>query len=659
MRRITILLLTLLALALRLWALDAKGLDYDEAATALIARATPLDIIQFHWYASFEHPPFWQLLIHLWSKLCDQSEFALRFLPALAGTLLVPLVWQLVQGLEIGHNLQTLCLISTLLVLFSPVLVLYSQEARMYTIVVALAMASLLAGRRLLIKPSLGALIVFLLIQWAMLGFHYYSVLLLIGEFLAFGWVIVCIRPNAWHLWVWLLMAMLFAVLPLLFWMAFAPGFQITAKIVLQGVGGKQPTVNQFLADLWQDLTFGAIRWQPPQATLGYLLLPLCALGIIGVLFQARRRFRIEEASAHAASYNPWALLPIFVGLTPILFSTVLFRTLATRYILFVTPLLYILMAVGIVWLGRLHRLLGTVALGMACVVAATGIAYYFGPYEKSEYREMAAYVTTHVTSADALLLEAPRQHLLAKYYLPATFHFYTAPKVVLPAYWPISAPPVVPEQMDGQIQSYLRQHRAVWLVLTAENEVDPGEFVPKYLTAVAYKEDCRDWLDVQLCLFVSPRFVHQAVKTKPDVRFANEMLLQSASITVTNAGLMDRQVLFVRLNWRAIVKPGADYRVTLRLLDAAGKVVSQRDDYPIGALLPPSTWQAGDEKPGFMVLPILSHLGAGDYRVTVGLYDPATSALLTHTHLNEPPSTAPLVLASVAISDTIAVRNP
>ena len=66
-----------------------------------MARTTPVEIIQFHWNASFEHPPFWQLLMHLWSTLAGQGEFALRFLPALAGTVMIPLVWQLGRRLEI------------------------------------------------------------------------------------------------------------------------------------------------------------------------------------------------------------------------------------------------------------------------------------------------------------------------------------------------------------------------------------------------------------------------------------------------------------------------------------------------------------------------------------------------------------------------------
>lgn len=677
-QRLTLILFTLLAFALRVWALDAKGLSYDEAATALMARATPLEIIQFHWHASFEHPPFWQLLMHFWSNIAGQSEFALRLLPVLAGTLLIPLIWQLVRQLAISDwrsainsDLPRLPLFSTLLVLSSPVLLLYSQEARMYTVVVALALASLVAGQQLLVKPTPRMLVIFLLINWAMLGFHYYSVLLLAGEFIAFGYVVVRQSNLTKRLWLWWFNAMLLAGLPLLFWMAFSPGFHITAQIVLQGAGGEQPGLRTFLDGLWRDLSFGAIRWQPTQAALGYLLVPLGLIGVGYILFLASqggsrahsRTLPLAEGFARRTSHprlsNPWALLPLFVVLTPILFSMLLFRNLATRYILFVTPLLYVLIAVGIAWLGQRQRWLGIGSLLVAGVVAAAGVTYYFTAYQKSEYRQMAAFLTSHMTEGDAVLLEAPRQHLLAKYYLPATVPLYTAPAVVLPAYWPISAPPVVPEKMDGQLQNVLHKHPGLWLVLTAEDEVDPGEFVAKYLTAVAYKEDCQAWLDVQLCYFASPHFVHSNVAEKLDALWKNELLLQSANVILTKAGLSGLQTLLTQLNWRAAAKPTVDYRVTLRLLDANGNVVSQRDDYPIGPLLPPSTWNAGDEKPGFMTLPLPAMLTTGVYRLTANLYDPATTPLLTYARGTASTSTAPLVLALVEIGDTIVVRKP
>jgi hypothetical protein len=65
-----------------------------------------------------------------------------------------------------------------------------------------------------------------------------------------------------------------------------------------------------------------------------------------------------------------------------------------------------------------------------------------------------------------------------------------------------------------------------------------------------------------------------------------------------------------------------------LRLLDEAGAVVAQRDDYPIGTLLPPTTWNAGDAKPGYMALPLGGDLAPGAYQVVVGVYDPANGEL-------------------------------
>ena len=682
LNRLTLILFTLLGLALRVWALDAKGLAYDEAATALMARATPLEIIQFHWHASFEHPPFWQLLMHFWSVLAGQSEFALRFLPTLAGVLLIPLCWQLAAALDCAD--VGVPWLSSLLTLFSPILLLYSQEARMYTIVVALALASLLAWRRLVTQPGVGTLIIFLLLNWTMLGFHYYSILLLMGEQVVAGCLLLLVRPFSRRAWLWFMVATVFAVLPLLLWMTFSPGFRITANIVLQGAGAGQMGAWQFLDELWRDLTFGAIRWQPQQAILGYLLLPLLAIGSINLVAPVRRgspeqhshaehgneQSKIQNPKSKIQNYlGPW--WPIFIVLTPILVSTLLFRTLATRYILFVMPLLYLIIAVGIAWLWRYQRVLGFVAFIAAGVVAGAGIVYYFGPYQKSEYRPMATYLTAHAAPEDGILLEAPRQHLLAKYYLPPNWPLYTAPAVVLPAYWPISAPPVVPEEMDGQIQTMLRKHPALWLVLTAEDEVDKGEFVQKYLTAVAYKADCAAWLDVNLCDFISPHFVHGELSTKFDTLWAKELLLKSATVSTTvsttvsanrtaaKVGINDPPTLLVQLNWRATVKPTHDYRVTLRLVDTAGHVVSQRDDYPIGPLLPPSTWNMGDEKPGFMALPLPAHLSAGAYQVVMGLYDPETTALLAYNRGDRASSNDPLVLANVEIGDKIGIRKP
>ncbi len=725
--RISCLAFILLAFALRVHALDAKGLSYDEAATALMARATPGEIIAFHWRAAFEHPPLWQLLMHGWSLLAGQSEFALRYLPLLAGTLLIPLLLQFARYLQGSHTPFTIhnspFTIHNLLltiVASSPILIYYSQEARMYALVVTLAVAALIAllslvriadqhqanefsqedpvdslvildespgkgnrrplqgdnrfstarsyreadGARTVVPLRKGIIVTFILLHWAMLGLHYYSALLVVAEGL-FCLIWLVARRALFRQWITITVTLALAVAPLLAWFAFAPGFHDTLRMIASDPTPK-PSALAFLTAFWREMSFAAVRWEVAESRWGYLWLPLVGLGVVAVLWEsmgakvrvARHRMNSTPDTQNALKrIEPraqlWLLL--LAALLPIGVSALFFPALATRYLLYVVPFLLLLMALGIGWLGRFHWTLPYGGLLVALVVPALALPHYFGPYQKSAYREMAAYLVAHRQTDEAVLLEAPRQHLLAKYYLPADTPIYSAPAIDLPPYWPVNAAPVVPEEMDDVIQALLRDYRGVWLSLTAENEVDPGEFVAKYLTAVAFERDCEAWIDVRLCHFSSPQAFTPTVTTRINAFFNNELALAQAAV------IADQHDLLVTLQWRAQQIPQANYRVTLRLLDGTGTVVSQRDNFPIGPLLPPTTWQLGDEKPGYLALPLPTPLRPGTYQLVVNLYEPLGNSTIPHTLPAAPTiaSTDAIIVAFITIGDRIELRQP
>lgn len=644
-------------LLLRLWGLGDKGLDYDEAATALMARAPAGEIIAFHWRAAFEHPPLWQLTMRAWSLVFGQSEAALRLLPALAGALAVPLTWYWLR--LIWPRRGGLRLTAAALVAASPTLVLYSQEARMYTVVVLLALLSLCLLTGIVhprasfthspahpLTPPLDwvTLLLFIVINWLLLGYHYYSLLLVGCE--ALFLLMLLLRSRAWSLAPWWISAIVASVTPIALWMLLAPGFHDTVAAIAGGIGqGGGPSAWAFFDSVWRDLSFGAFRWPPPHSVWGYLLLPLVLLcGVVLVIARPNTGMSSGEQNLRVATGVippdlmplravgvPWEWLVVMAALLPLAVSVVFFRTLAARYILFSLPAIYALVAASIVWLANYHRLFGTIGVVLAAVPALLGLAYYYGSYHKSEYREMAAFLSDHLVPDEAIMLYAPRQHLLAKYYLGAERTYDTAPQVQLPPYWPVNAPPVVPEEMDGQIQDLLAAHPSVWLVMTAQDEVDDGEFVPKYLTAVAYKQECWEWIDVDLCRFVSPHNVTPDQTAAPDLLYNGELRLQRASSALVKDPPGGSQeslgAIFAQLDWLAERKPNVDYRVTLRLLNAAGETMAQRDDFPIGPLLPPTTWNAGDAKPGYLALPLPANLPPGGYTLTAGVYDPASGS--------------------------------
>jgi mannosyltransferase len=614
-----LLALTMLGAFLRLWMVGSKGLWYDEAATALMARAVPGKIIQFHWNAAFEHPPLWVLLIHFWSKLFGQGEAALRVPSALAGALAVPMAWRVAGAAWPGPTGKTARLVASGLVATSPVLILYGQEARMYSLVVFLALASAYLATRLLAKPGVVRLAAFVFVNWVMLGLHYYSILL-IGIETAFLLAIALYRRRFV---IQVVVAAGLSVLPFLLWAWLAPGFRTTVEVVMGDAGGGERPWFSFLDGLWRDLAFGSVRWQPPRAAAGYLLLPFLLLGVV----QAFRRGELHGRAVTSVGEVRWGILYVLVVVLPVLGSLALAGGVATRYILWVVPFAYLLVALGITTIWHQWPPLGVAGLLIAGLVAGLGLDYYFTSYVKSEYREMATYLSSQATQGDATILEAPRQHLLAKYYLPSNANLYPMPAVDLPDYWPVTAPPVVPEEADHQLQAIMEEHGKAWLVLTGEDEVDLGEFVARYLTAIAYPRGCQQWLDVRLCEFISPKKVPADAAVPLRVEFEGGLDLQGVELALGEPRSAERP-LYVLAKWHARGKPAADYKVTLRLFAQDGTLVSQADSFPIGNLLPPTSWGPGDDKPGYMVLPLPAVLAAGQYRLALGLYDPASKSL-------------------------------
>lgn len=131
----TTLLLTVIALLLRIYRLGYFELWLDEAYTY---RQT----IVTDWLGSLlrdNSPPLYNLLMRTWSGLFGSSEFALRLPSAICGTLFIPAACY--AGREIFDARTGLyCgLVATL----SPIHLYYSQEARNYSLLTLLLLLSI------------------------------------------------------------------------------------------------------------------------------------------------------------------------------------------------------------------------------------------------------------------------------------------------------------------------------------------------------------------------------------------------------------------------------------------------------------------------------------------------------------------------------------
>lgn len=134
-----LLLLIWLAFGLRLIGAQAYGFWTDEGLTPLrasypVAEILSNRIIIQEAVTKDTHPPLFYLLVHGSRQLWGESDFAYRYLPLLAGVLLIPLLYQLGRRL---HGVR-LGLMVALVTAVNPLQLYYANEARMYTLLALL-----------------------------------------------------------------------------------------------------------------------------------------------------------------------------------------------------------------------------------------------------------------------------------------------------------------------------------------------------------------------------------------------------------------------------------------------------------------------------------------------------------------------------------------
>ncbi|MCX6375762.1 MAG: glycosyltransferase family 39 protein, partial [Armatimonadetes bacterium] len=130
----------LLGAFLRFFRLGSQSIWGDEALTlqAYTVGNSLAQVLSNIWHKAF-HPPLYFVIAHYWYQL-GQSEFMLRFPSAVFGVAAIPMMYLITRRFfRVGAPG-----ISALIVALSPFTVWYSQEARMYSLQVLLAMGSTL-----------------------------------------------------------------------------------------------------------------------------------------------------------------------------------------------------------------------------------------------------------------------------------------------------------------------------------------------------------------------------------------------------------------------------------------------------------------------------------------------------------------------------------
>lgn len=174
--KLPLYLTLLLGLALRLKDLTKESLWFDESHTLILSRLSFTEIIPA--IAIDVHPPFYFLLMQVWTNLFGESVFVLRFFSVIFGTFSIYLLYKIAEEL---YSKKT-GIIAALFLSLSSLHIHYSQETRMYALVFFLSLASLYFFIKFLKERKNADLTFYVITSSLMLYTHSTSVFLLVFQ---------------------------------------------------------------------------------------------------------------------------------------------------------------------------------------------------------------------------------------------------------------------------------------------------------------------------------------------------------------------------------------------------------------------------------------------------------------------------------------------
>ncbi len=672
--------LLLWALWVRVYRLDAQSLWYDEAVTAQVSAQGLAELTR--WTADDIQPPLYYYAVAGWTRLAGRSEWALRFPSAFFGVLTVALLWAAARRLFGRGDFGRLAAGSAaLLAAISPLYVYYAQETRMYTLLTGLgvlagyALLRAAGGERSRSIPvggmtedrsqlsssafrlsAPGWWAVFVLAAVAMLYTHYFGIFLLLSYGICWlaGWLIALRRsrganerrsvpsPNP--------------PIPAIFRAArtgplpaLAAFLASILAVVVLYLPWLPALLNRYQVDrsYWQGalklneaLRHVAISFTvaAPETMLegdAVRLLPWFGLALIA----AALALVLLNKQRNSGRF-PYTLVYLSTCLLVPVFSVLLLASRTPkfnpRYLMLASPAYLLILAGGVGALlagtrGRGQRAallrdaspivprafritLAIVLMSFLIATSTVALRNWFtdSAFTKAQWRELAATVRQARAADEAVLLVSGHAY-------PA-WDFYAAdiPRVRLPEIDILDVNARLGFDVGGDLAAALAGKSGAWLVTWQDEVVDPVGFVPFLLDRAGSEVP------------VARQFWHLGLRhwrVPPDAVYPGEPQPQHVQTVnfdhkLALLGWDDPQDGQITVYWRTLNTLPADYKVSLILEDATGREIGRWDGRPAGYGYPTTRWRPGEALFGRYPLPLPVGAAAGDYFLTLAVYD-------------------------------------
>ena len=450
--RLVLLTIVLLAFAVRVYHLDFQSLWRDEMDAIRFAQDSPSALLANFTRAGWNGPLYY-LLLRPWLAVAGDSEFALRFFSLLWGVLAVPLTY------AVGRRLLAPppAILASLLVALSPYLVWYSQEGKMYALILALTLLSVYLYVQALERGGFWRWAGHVSVTSLCLYVHVLAALIVPVQALLF----IAWWPHyraRWRGWLVAMAALTLPYLPLALWEipTLLSGFTTGHEFV-----PLPRMLNTLLVAFAQGL-WPAGNWLAIAIFVLFVFLLLAGATLSGM-----EGYRGGVRAVVALLL--WLCVPI-AGVYLISLKMPIFLD---RYLIWIGPAFYLLIARGVIEVGRRSRWLAAAILITLVVLNSHGLWWQAHTPIKSDFRAAAAYVRQHRTPDELIIFHIS--------YVRHTFEYYYGDSSPYADGIPTDAN-TTEAWLDAVMKAQTRGYDAVWLCYSEATMWDKREMVKAWL---------------------------------------------------------------------------------------------------------------------------------------------------------------------------------
>lgn len=599
--QIALLLIILLAFFLRMQTAATQELRGDEAFSFLATDQGFNRIIPLMRSTDDPHPPTHYMLLYASRQLFGDSELALRMLPILASTLVVPLIAALGRKIRYTQT-RAISLLAALLIAVSKSQIWIGHDVRsQYAFVLCATLGATLALDRARRHNSVGAWSVYALLAAATVYSHYYGIFVLIAH----AFYVYQHNYLIWRRWV---MSGGTAALAFLPWMLYL--YDVTLNNQLSNP--QKINLGGHVKDTAIELGFGGV-WGGWQNSL-----LLCAVVLIGI--GAIQLCRQKPRWGYLLT--GWLLLTIWG-----VYLIRLQRDQHNAYHMVVAaPAWWLLLSIGVwrVWeWGKVWHKSASVLLAFL-IIGGNGVAVrqYFGDTvafgRNSGYHKITDTLTTYATPNDIFIPNAPDPSLT--YYLSN----FDLQRTMQPDRWGMSR-----EEIIAELDTLIADRERIWFVpADPQYSFDQESVVRSYLEENYFWEFDLDLARQELMAF-RPKTTASATPinaTLPDQLQLNSFFLtKNGEPFAEGEGIRPNDKFTVTFLWEALGPIPTNYKVFVHLLAENGTLITQHDSDPANGLRFTSTWQTGEQILDRHTLTIPADAVAQSSQLIVGIYHPET----------------------------------